>query len=215
MLQTLLIHLIVGQRVAPADELEGLDIPEMALFAIRSLCLNQRRAGLVPSINEPLFIEGTNMTNAETLGRSEFVELPAALRSARLKSCLCRRGNPLGGNLCFSRETPQQQLRRSPQRRAGADFTDAHVFLGVALSLTSDIYPALDHLEAATKLDADSFGAHFTLAKLNFKLRIVQKGNEAATDALRCVPDTEQRKMLTQLMMEERTDPQRNFASVV
>jgi hypothetical protein len=62
----------------------------------------------------------------------------------------------------------------------------------------------LDHLEAATKLDADSFGAHFTLAKLNFKLRIVQKGNEAAADALRCVRTLEQRKMLTQLLTEER-----------
>jgi hypothetical protein len=78
------------------------------------------------------------------------------------------------------------------------------VFLAVAYSLASEIYPAIDELETAAKLDNDSFAAHFTLAKLCFKLRIPQKGNEAATEALRCVRTLEQRKMLTQLLMEER-----------
>jgi hypothetical protein len=83
-------------------------------------------------------------------------------------------------------------------------FTQGHMFLGIAHALTYSIYPAIDHLEIAAKLDRASFAAHFTLAQLNFKLRIPQKGYEAAKDALRCVTTLEQRKMLTQLLKEER-----------
>ena len=53
-------------------------------------------------------------------------------------------------------------------------------------------------------LEQDSFAAHFTLAQLNFKLRIPQKGYEAAEHARRCVSTVEQRKMLTELLKEER-----------
>ena len=84
------------------------------------------------------------------------------------------------------------------------DFTDAHVFLGMAHALTYDIYPAIDQLETAAKLDENSFAAHFLMAQLHFKLRIPQKGYEAAKRALPCVRTLEQRKMLTQLLSEER-----------
>jgi tetratricopeptide (TPR) repeat protein len=83
-------------------------------------------------------------------------------------------------------------------------FGEAHVFLGLAYALSCNIYPAIDHLELATRLQPDSFAAHYTLAQLNFKLRIPQKGYEAAEHALRCVSTLEQRKMLTQLLKEER-----------
>jgi hypothetical protein len=83
-------------------------------------------------------------------------------------------------------------------------FPEAHVCLGLAHALTHNIYPALDHLEIATKLDPDSFAAHFTLAQLNFKLRIPQKGYKAAEHALASVRTIEQRRMLTQLLREER-----------
>jgi tetratricopeptide (TPR) repeat protein len=83
-------------------------------------------------------------------------------------------------------------------------FPDAHVCLGLAHALTHNIYPALDHLEIAAQLDPDSFAAHFTLAQLNFKLRIPQKGYKAAEHALACVRTIEQRRMLTQLLREER-----------
>jgi tetratricopeptide (TPR) repeat protein len=83
-------------------------------------------------------------------------------------------------------------------------FPEAHVFLGIAHALTSNIYPAIDHLEEAAKLDPDSFAAHYTLAQLNFKLRTPQPGYEAARRALKCVQTLEQRKMLTQLLKEER-----------
>jgi tetratricopeptide (TPR) repeat protein len=92
------------------------------------------------------------------------------------------------------------------------DFGEAHVFLGLANALTCNIYPAIDHLELATKLQPDSFAAHYTLAQLNFKLRIPQKGYAAAEHALRCVSTLEQRKMLTQLLKEERVRERNGIA---
>jgi hypothetical protein len=91
-------------------------------------------------------------------------------------------------------------------------FGEAHIFLGLANALTSNIYPAIDHLELATRLQPDSFAAHYTLAQLNFKLRIPQKGYAAAEQALRCVSTLEQRKMLTQLLKEERARERNGIA---
>ena len=84
------------------------------------------------------------------------------------------------------------------------EYSDAHVFLGIAHALTHNIYPALDHLEEATRLDEDSFPAHYTLAQLNFKLRIPQKGYAAAERARQCDMTLEQRKLLTTLLREEK-----------
>jgi tetratricopeptide (TPR) repeat protein len=92
------------------------------------------------------------------------------------------------------------------------DFSAGHAFLGVAHALTNSIYPALDHLECATKLEPDNFAAHFLLAQLNFKLRIPQKGYLEAEQALRCVRTLEQRKMLTQLLAGERARERNGIA---
>ena len=92
------------------------------------------------------------------------------------------------------------------------EFGEAHIFLGLANALTSNIYPAFDHLEKATELQPDSFAAHFTLAQLNFKLRIPQKGYAAAREALRCATNMEQRVMLTQLLKEERARERNGIA---
>jgi len=92
------------------------------------------------------------------------------------------------------------------------DFGEAHVFVGLANALSSRIYPAIDHLELATRLQPDNFASHYTLAQLNFKLRIPQKGYEAAEHALRCVSTLEQRKMLTQLLKEERARERNGIA---
>jgi tetratricopeptide (TPR) repeat protein len=82
-------------------------------------------------------------------------------------------------------------------------FAEGHVFLGIAHSLTYNIYPAIDHLEEAGRLAPDSFAAHYTLAQLSFKLRTPEKGYEEARHALRCVETIEQRKLLTELLKEE------------
>jgi tetratricopeptide (TPR) repeat protein len=91
-------------------------------------------------------------------------------------------------------------------------FGEAHVFLGLANALTHNIYPAIDHLELATRLQPGSFAAHYTLAQLNFKLRIPQKGYAASKQALRCVSTLEQRKLLTQLLKEERARERNGIA---
>jgi len=83
-------------------------------------------------------------------------------------------------------------------------FPEARICLGLAYALTYNIYPAIDQLECAGQLDPESFAAHFSLAQLNFKLRIPQKGYEAASQALKCVTTLAQRKMLTELLKEER-----------
>ena len=91
-------------------------------------------------------------------------------------------------------------------------FVPGHIFLGIAQALTSRIYPAIDHLEKAADLDPDSFAAHFTLAQLNFKLRIPQKGYESAERARQCAVSVEQRRMLTNLLKEERERDQNGIA---
>jgi tetratricopeptide (TPR) repeat protein len=95
------------------------------------------------------------------------------------------------------------------------EYSDAHVFLGIAHALTNNIYPALDHLEEATRLDESSFAAHYTLAQLNFKLRIPQKGYEQAELARQCDMTLEQRKLLTNLLREEKARERSGIARPV
>ena len=92
------------------------------------------------------------------------------------------------------------------------NFPEARVCLGLAYALTYDIYPAIDHLETAGQIDPESFAAHYTLAKLNFKLRTPQRGYEAASKALKCITSLEQRKMLTELLKEERARERNGIA---
>jgi len=92
------------------------------------------------------------------------------------------------------------------------EYSDAHVFLGIAYALTHNVYPALDHLEEATRLDEDSFAAHYTLARLNFKLRIPQKGYEAAERARQTAVTLEQRKLLTALLRDEKAKEKNGIA---
>ncbi|SRR6266496_1488782 len=91
-------------------------------------------------------------------------------------------------------------------------FSEARICLGLAYALTYNIYPAIDQLEVAGKIDPENFAAHYTLAKLNFKLRIPQKGYEAASQALKCITQLEQRKMLTELLKEERARERNGIA---
>lgn len=92
------------------------------------------------------------------------------------------------------------------------DFSGARVFLGMAHALAHEIYPALDQLEKAVELDEEDFAAHFVLAQLNFKLRILPTGYACAEKALGCIRTVEQRRMLTQLLREERAKEQSGIA---
>jgi tetratricopeptide (TPR) repeat protein len=114
---------------------------------------------------------------------------------------LLQLGDPEGALLALSRST-----------ELAPAFGEAHVFLGLANALSNKMYPAIDHLELAAQLQPESFAAHYTLAQLNFKLRIPRKGYAAAEEALRCVSTLEQRKMLTQLLKEERSRERNGIA---
>src|SRR5438876_12144741 len=146
------------------------------------------------------------MTNSAVSTHEELVEFPVALRSAppALLSVQARQCFREGIVCLQSGEAAQAVAAFSRSLEHAPEFTDAHVFLGIAHALTYNIYPAIDHLETAAKLDQDSFAAHFTLAQLSFKLRTPEKGYEAAKRALKCVTTIEQRKMLAQLLREEK-----------
>ena len=81
---------------------------------------------------------------------------------------------------------------------------DAHICLGVAYAMTSSIYPALDHLELAAKLQPANFIVHYMLSQLNFNLRIPHKGYEQAERALRYAVSREDRNMVARLLHRER-----------
>lgn len=81
---------------------------------------------------------------------------------------------------------------------------DAHVGVGIAYAMTSQVYPAIDHLTRATELEPDNFHAHFKLAQLYFKLRVPAKGYEWAGRALERAGAFDERRMISQLLWQER-----------
>ncbi len=84
------------------------------------------------------------------------------------------------------------------------DFADAHVGLGIAFAVDSRVYPALDHLEKAVELEPENFFAHFKLGQLCFKLRVPDKGYAEMARALGCTTRLEERRLVAQLLREER-----------
>ena len=83
-------------------------------------------------------------------------------------------------------------------------FTAGHIWLGMAHAVSSNVYPAIDHLEKAAELAPDNFAAHYMLAKWYFTLRVSNKGYEAAERALACATNSQQRISLSQLLQKER-----------
>ena len=154
------------------------------------------------------------MTNSARSTHEEPLEFPVALRSAppAALSVQARQHFQEGIVRLQSGEAAEAVAAFSQSIEHAPDFTDAHVFLGIAHALTYNIYPAIDHLETAAELDQNSFAAHFTMAQLSFKLRTPQKGYQAAKRALRCASTIEQRKMLTQLLREERARERNGIA---
>lgn len=109
-------------------------------------------------------------------------------------------GEPAQAARCFELE-----LERSP------DFADGHVGLGIAYAVQAKIYPALDHLQTAARLEPANFYAHFKLSQLYFKLRVPQKGYEAASRALASAGSLEERRLVAQLLHEERRRERNGF----
>ena len=146
--------------------------------------------------------------------KDEITQFPGALQSSpsRALSAKAMQSFHEGLECLQSGEPAAAVVALSRSLEHAPDFAPGHVFLGIAHALTSNIYAAIDHLEMATRLEQDSFAAHFTLAQLNFKLRIPQKGYEAAEQARRCAGTLEQRTMLTNLLKEERARQRNGIA---
>jgi len=83
-------------------------------------------------------------------------------------------------------------------------YADAHVAVGMAYAMDSKIYPAMDHLEKAAEIEPENFFAHFKLGQLCFKLRIPRKGYLALTKALNCATTRDEKRLVGQLLKEER-----------
>ena len=114
---------------------------------------------------------------------------------------LMNHGEPAAAASCF-----EQIVQVLP------DFADAHVGLGIAYAITGKIYPALDHLEEATNLEPDNFFAHFKLGQLQFKLHIPMKGYEEMQKALDCATSIEERKLVGQLIHEQKQREEKGLA---
>jgi Tfp pilus assembly protein PilF len=84
-------------------------------------------------------------------------------------------------------------------------YSDGYVGLGIAYAMDSQVYPALDSFGKAAEADPASFFAHFKLAQFYFKLRVPKKGYEEASCALRCATTTEEKRLVAQVLKEERT----------
>ncbi len=145
------------------------------------------------------------MTSSVLSGQQELARFPAGLQTSPPQEISVEARNFLREGLHHLQSGEAEKAVAALSRciQYAADFADAHVFLGIAHALTNNIYPAIDHLEQAARLEQNSFAAHYAMAQLHFKLRIPQIGYEAAERARRCVGTLEQRKMLTQLLREE------------
>ena len=110
-------------------------------------------------------------------------------------------GEPAAAATCF-----EQIVQALP------DFADAHVGLGIAYAVTGEIYPALDHLEEATSLEPNNFFAHFKLGQLQFKLHVPKKGYEEMQKALDCATTVEERKLVGQLIHEQKQREHKGLA---
>ncbi len=114
---------------------------------------------------------------------------------------LMNQGEPAAAAGCF-----EQILERVP------DYADAHVGLGIAYAVIGKIYPALDHLEEATHLEPDNFFAHFKLGQLQFKLHVPKKGYEEMRRALDCATSNDEKKLVGQLIREQRQREEKGLA---
>ncbi len=114
---------------------------------------------------------------------------------------LMNHGEPAAAAACF-----EQIVEMLPE------FADAHVGLGIAYAVTGKVYPAMDHLEEAARLEPENFFAHFKLGQLMFKLHVPKKGYEEMQKAIRCATSIEERKLVGQLIHEQKQREEKGLA---
>jgi tetratricopeptide (TPR) repeat protein len=148
----------------------------------------ENRANVATEVNDALEPRNASLPIEGTRRFSEGLEL-------------MNHGEPAAAAACF-----EQVVRVLP------DFADAHVGLGIAYAVIGKIYPALDHLEEATSLEPDNFFAHFKLGQLQFKLHVPMKGYEEMQKALDCATSVEERKLVGQLIHEQKQREEKGLA---
>ena len=105
----------------------------------------------------------------------------------------------------LGRGEPREAIQRLETAVARAPhYSNAFVGLGIAYAMDSQVYPALDNFERAAEVDPGNFFAHFKLAQFHFKLRIPRKGYEEAARALECATTLEEKRLIAQILKEER-----------
>lgn len=114
---------------------------------------------------------------------------------------LMNHGEPAAAARCF-----EQIVHSLP------DFADAHVGLGIAYAVIGKVYLALDHLEKAASLQPSNFFAHFKLGQLQFKLHVPKKGYEEMQRARDCATSVEERRLVGQLIHEQKKLEQKGLA---
>jgi tetratricopeptide (TPR) repeat protein len=92
------------------------------------------------------------------------------------------------------------------------DFADARIGLGIAYAVIGNVYPAMDQLEEAARLEPFNFFAHFKLGQLMFKLHVPAKGYEEMQKALNCATSIEERKLVGQLIHEQKQREEKGLA---
>jgi tetratricopeptide (TPR) repeat protein len=150
----------------------------------------------------------------ELLARVAAVEVEIAEPQSELQSGLVKRESDLPDQARCSFNEGLELLDTGEPRMAATSFekaleiapycADAHVAVGIAYAMDSRIYPAIDHLEKAAEIEPDNFFAHFKMGQLCFKLRTPQKGYEALARALDCATSREEKRLVAQLLKEEK-----------
>lgn len=159
------------------------------------------------TIDFSLAIREASLVRDEPLEEPVMVAAPAATVPADVSATfaegleLINRGEASAAAACF-----EQIVEMNP------DFADAHVGLGIAYAVRGRVYPALDHLEEATNLEPDNFFAHFKLGQLYFKLRVPKKGYDEMRAALDCAASNAERKLVGQLIREEKQHEKKGLA---
>jgi tetratricopeptide (TPR) repeat protein len=92
------------------------------------------------------------------------------------------------------------------------DFADARIGLGIAYAVVGNVYLAMDQLEEAARLEPYNFFAHFKLGQLMFKLHVPAKGYEEMQKALDCATSIEERKLVGQLIHEQKQREEKGLA---
>ncbi len=160
-------------------------------MATMDFALAVRDAALIR--NEPL---------EEAVAAAPRSMVPAEISTAFAEGLeLINCGDASAAAACF-----EQIVERVP------DYADAHVGLGIAYAVRGRVYPALDHLEKATNLETDNFFAHFKLGQLYFKLHVPKKGYEEMREALDCATSMAERKLVGQLIHEQKKREQKGLA---